>query len=73
MVNNVKRGNVYENNAITFCNCQISTRNIKDIAIDVNFLLLDDTEKLTVNYEVKTLSDYFKITTMKFNHGKSIT
>ena len=46
---------------------------IKDITFGVIFLALDDTEKLTVNYEVKTLSDGFKITTTKFNHRKSIT
>lgn len=46
---------------------------LKILHLTWNFLLLDDTEKLTVNYEVKTLSDDFKITTMKFNHGKSIT
>ena len=43
---------------------------IKDITFDVIFLALDDTEKLTVNYEVKTLSDGFKITTMKIQSQK---
>lgn len=72
MVNNVKCGNVYENNVIIFCNCQIFIWNIKDIVIDVNFLFLDDIEKLIFNYEVKILLDDFKIIMMKFNYGKFI-